>query len=58
MRCLYCGIRLKIAKQAQVIRYCPECSMIVECEERHAPPQKALREPLRTEKKLRKTAAV
>lgn len=32
MRCLYCGIKLKIAKQAKVIRHCPECSLRIECE--------------------------
>jgi hypothetical protein len=30
MRCLYCGIKLKIAKKAALIRHCPECSMRLE----------------------------
>jgi hypothetical protein len=34
MRCLYCGIRLKIAKKAKVIQHCPECSMRMEDEGR------------------------
>ncbi|HEY0321283.1 MAG TPA: hypothetical protein VGC66_10035 [Pyrinomonadaceae bacterium] len=32
MRCLYCGIKLKIAEKAFVIRHCPECSVRIECE--------------------------
>jgi hypothetical protein len=36
MRCLYCGIRLKIAVEAQVIKYCPECSLRAEREDRRA----------------------
>ena len=27
MRCLYCGIRLKIAEKGQMIERCPECSV-------------------------------
>lgn len=34
MRCLYCGIRLKIAEKAKVIRHCPECSLRIEHEGR------------------------
>ncbi|MBD0370112.1 MAG: hypothetical protein ICV60_04705 [Pyrinomonadaceae bacterium] len=34
MRCLYCGIRLKIAKHAKVIEHCPECSLRMEQEGR------------------------
>lgn len=34
MRCLYCGIKLKIAEKAQVIKHCPECSMRIEHEGR------------------------
>lgn len=32
MRCLYCGIKLKIAGKAKAISHCPECSMRIECE--------------------------
>jgi hypothetical protein len=35
MRCLYCGIRLKIAETAQPIKHCPECSMRIEYERRN-----------------------
>ncbi|HKS29304.1 MAG TPA: hypothetical protein VJS44_15855 [Pyrinomonadaceae bacterium] len=34
MRCLNCGIRLKIAEKGQVIEHCPECSMRAEYESR------------------------
>jgi hypothetical protein len=34
MRCLYCGIRLKIAEKAKVIEHCPECSKRLEHEDR------------------------
>lgn len=34
MRCLYCGIRLKIAKRAKMIEHCPECSVRIEHEGR------------------------
>jgi DNA-directed RNA polymerase subunit RPC12/RpoP len=36
VRCLYCGIRLKIAEGAKVIQHCPECSMRIEYESRHS----------------------
>ena len=32
MRCLYCGIRLKITDKALLIEHCPECSLRIECE--------------------------
>jgi DNA-directed RNA polymerase subunit RPC12/RpoP len=36
VRCLYCGIKLKIAEKAKVIRHCcPECSVRIEYEGRH-----------------------
>jgi DNA-directed RNA polymerase subunit RPC12/RpoP len=41
MRCLYCGIRLKIAEKGQVIEHCPECSMRIEYENRRAARSKA-----------------
>lgn len=34
MRCLYCGIRLKIAEKGQKIERCPECSVRSEYESR------------------------
>jgi hypothetical protein len=34
MRCLCCGIRLKIAEKAKAIEHCPECSVGVEYENR------------------------
>jgi hypothetical protein len=37
MRCLYCGIRLKIAEKAKVIEHCPECSKRLEHEDRRDP---------------------
>ena len=37
MRCLYCGIRLKIVEKAQAIEYCPECSVRIEHETSRAP---------------------
>ena len=61
MRCLYCGIKLKIAREAKLIRHCPECSTSIECES----PQEArllsivsvdVKEP-RKEIQLHRTAA-
>ncbi|HEX8748552.1 MAG TPA: hypothetical protein VF717_15380 [Pyrinomonadaceae bacterium] len=34
MRCLYCGIRLKIAEKGQMIERCPECSVRSDYESR------------------------
>jgi DNA-directed RNA polymerase subunit RPC12/RpoP len=34
MRCLYCGIKLKIAEKAKKIEHCPECSERIEYEGR------------------------
>lgn len=32
MRCLYCGIKLKIAAKAKIIKHCPECILRIESE--------------------------
>lgn len=41
MRCLYCGIKLKIAGKAKQIEHCPECSERIKYEGRREMPLRA-----------------